>query len=256
MVSNNTPPKKPQKFFFDLNHFDDEAEDVVEETEDLPPPPPTFSEAELEAARKEAYDKGKRDGLAEAEASREKFVAGIFENISKGMATLFEAEEERSKRYEAEAVHLSRAIFRKLFPTLNARFGAEEVAAVITRVMERQEEQPQIMIEVHPDHVGEIETLLAARPHSFAARGSYTVTGNEKLDHGDCRIQWAAGGAHRRAGYLAEEIEKELDQVLADKPVLHDNGLSGDNEESSGKPSQEDAAPGGAAPETEIDDER
>jgi flagellar assembly protein FliH len=180
----------------------------------------------VEAARREGFDKGKREGLAEAQASREKFIASLVDTIAKSFTTLFDAEHQRAHRYESEAVHLARAIFRKLFPTLNEKHGLDEVHTVIARVLEGHREQARITIEVHPDYVEDIEKHIKTAVHSLHGAGDCTVTGDPSLGPGDCRLQWDAGGAHRTAQRLATEIEKELDQVLADKPVLHDNEYS------------------------------
>lgn len=241
----DTLTAKPRKFFFDVNNFNDDFEEVVEE--DLPPPPPTFSEAELEAARKEGYDRGKKDGLAEAQASREKFVATLLETISKSFATLFNAERERESKYETEAAILSRAIFRKLFPALNAKHGLAEVETVITRVLEGTRETPHITIEVHPDYIAAIETHARHIHAGLHGVGDITVTGNFALGPGDCKLQWPAGGAHRAAHALAAEIEKELARVLADRAGLHDNISESTEDNYSGNTTGDPADNGGQA---------
>lgn len=222
MAKNDTYNVKARKFLFDRNNFDDDVEDEVV-TEELPPPPPTYSEAELEAARKRGYEDGKRDGIAEATASRERFVSGILEAISKSFTALFDEEKNRNDLYENEAVHLARAIFRKLFPALNEKHGLDEVRTVIGHVLADSRDKPEIIVDVHPDYVADIESHISGIMQHWHGIGTCTVSGNPALGPGDCRMQWASGGAHRTAARLAGEIEKELDQVLADKAALHDN---------------------------------
>lgn len=240
----DTLTAKPRKFFFDVNNFNDDFEEVVEE---VIPPPPTFSEAEVEAARKDGYDRGKRDGLAEAQASREKFVATLLETISKSFATLFNAERERETKYETEAAILSRAIFGKLFPALNAKHGLTEVETVIARVLEGARETPQIQVEVHPDYIADIETHARHVLAGLHGIGEITVTGNFALGPGDCKLQWPAGGAHRAAAALATEIEKELARVLADRAGLHDNIVESVDDSHSGNTPGDTADNGGQA---------
>jgi flagellar assembly protein FliH len=230
MAKKDNSTAKPQKFFFDVNNFNDDFEEVVEE---VIPPPPTFSEAELDAARAEGFERGKREGLAEAAASREKFVAGIMDAIAKNFATLFQAEHLRAARYEAESVHLARAIFHKLFPALSARHGLDELRAVVARVLENRREEAAVVVEVHPDYVEDVENHIKHVLAGLHVAGQCTVAGNPALGPGDCRMQWDAGGAHRGARTLAAEIEKELDQVLADKAGLHDNEGSSDDPDNS-----------------------
>jgi flagellar assembly protein FliH len=231
---------KPKKFFFDVNNFNDDYEEPVEE---VIPPPPTFSEAELEAARKESYDRGKKDGLAEAQASREKFVSGILETISKNFATLFNAEQERESRYETESIVLARAIFRKLFPSLNARHGLAEVETVIGRVLEGSREQARINIEVHPDYINDIEAHARHILAGLHGAGEVVVGGNFALGPGDCRLQWDSGGGQRTATIIATEIEKELARVLADRAGLHDNGKDTTDETSNSVNTENGAQP-------------
>lgn len=222
---------KPQKFFFDVNDFNDDVEEeIIEDLPPPPPPPPTFSEEELAAARSEGYNQGKRDGLAEAQASREKFTSGILETISKNFATLFQSETERAQRYETEAVHLSAAIFKTLFPALNAHHGVEEVRRVILHTLERYPDKTSIIIEVHPDYVDDITMHLQSLVSVLHGAGDFTVRGNPALGPSDCRLQWAQGGAGRNAAALAGKIEKELSQLLAGRAILHDNEPDSDTE--------------------------
>ena len=219
-----TRPQKPQKFFFDQNCFDD---DYVEEIIPEEPPPPTFSEDELEAARREGYDRGRREATAEAQASREKHIATLLETISNHFQTLFTAEAQRAALYEAEAVALARAIFVKLFPALNERGGLSEIEAVIDKVLENQPQQHEIVIEVHPDYADSIEQRLDALRVLLPNGAQISVTGRDNLGPGDCRMLWDHGGGGRDATSLAQEIHSQLEHMLADRPVLHDNGEEG-----------------------------
>ena len=101
MTQNDTLKKKPSKFLFDMHDFGDV--EPIEKPEEIEPPPPVFSEKELETARKESYQSGKNDGLAEAANSREKFVSGLLETISKDFDALYKQEAARARIYEQEA---------------------------------------------------------------------------------------------------------------------------------------------------------
>lgn len=210
----------PKKFLFDQNCFDEDFEEevIVEE-----PPPPTFSEQELEAARKEGYDRGRADGQAEAAASRQKQVAALLGTISSSFKTLFEAEALRNDQYEGEAVVVAHTIFARLFPALNKKFGLDEVEEVIDRVLKGQKDAPEIIIEVNEAFRDAIQERLETLAPDMPASGKITVTGKADLGPGDCRMRWNNGGAARDISSLAEEIHKQLEHILADKPSLQDN---------------------------------
>ena len=211
---------KETKFYFDQNNFDDDYEEEVEEEE---PPPPTFSEDELALAQKKSFEQGKREGLAEAQASREKQVANLIATITTNFQTLFDAENERAAKYETEALVLSKAIFTKLFPHLNESKGLDEVFAVINSVLETQKEQSEIIIETNPEFVDSIENRLKESLPSIAGQVIIQVIGAGDLGAGDCRMSWKDGGAARNADFLAGEIHRQLEHMLADQPLLHDN---------------------------------
>ncbi len=216
---------KSRKFLFDLNNFD---EDWNTEEEEEEPPPPVFTEEELADAKTKAYERGKHDGLTEATASREKFVANLLNTVTQHISTLFSEEEKRSARFEGEAIHLARTIFNRLFPALNQREGLNEIEHIISKVMENQKQQPEILIEVHSDYTDSIQKHIDKAMKSMNISGVCTVVDNDSLGSGDCRMSWNDGGGRRDSTQLAKQIEKELELILDDKPRLHDNGCKDD----------------------------
>ncbi len=215
-----TVPRKAQKFFFDVNHFDDDFEEEVIFEE---PPPPVFSEEELAAAKEAAFNQGREEALAEAKASRGKYVADLLGTVTAHFQTLFAAEQLRATQYEGEAVLLAHAIFEKLFPTLNRKQGLNEIETMITTVLNNQRNQQEIIVEVHPDYSDSIQKLLETLTGTLQDSGKITVRGNDKLGPGDCRMVWDDGGAGRDVTKISEEIHRQLEHMLADKPTLQDN---------------------------------
>lgn len=214
MAENDTIAMR--KFMFDVNNFDPAPEDEA----------PTFTVEQLETAKREAYDRGRRDGLAEAQGLREKRVADLIDVIKNNFATLFTAEVKRSSQFEAETLFMCRAVFQRLFPGLNERHGLDEVFRAIVTVLEGQRTRPEIVIEVHPDYTDEIRTQMG-RALKTLHEGICTVAGNADLGPGDCRLRWEDGGATRSATTLCKQIGRIFDQGLADKALLRDNSESG-----------------------------
>lgn len=217
--------KKPaRKFFFDVNDFDEHKEEEI--VEPPPPPPPTFSEAELENARRESLQQGRREATAEAEASRERHVADLLQTISREFSTLFAAEDLRNAQYEAESVRLTLATIQRLFPAMNQKYGLEEIQRTISEVLESQREQAVIKLEVQPDYVEIIQEHVKRVLKQGNMAGSCQVLGNHALGAGDCRMSWENGGALRDSAAIAEDIEHHMQVILADRPRLRDNRRS------------------------------
>jgi flagellar assembly protein FliH len=214
------PSKSSKKFMFDINDFNDDVEE--EEEEEVEPPPPTFSEEELANAKQKSYDDGFKRAAHEAEQSREKQVSEYCGLITQHVTDLFSQEEERVKIYETEAVKLSEAIFKQIFPVMNAQHGLEEIKAVIVDVLERHYENPSITITVPDEYLGDIDEFLKTRLDDALAK-RITVNSNDKLGLSDCKVSWNNGGARRSATIMAENIKQQLQQMLAEQSDITHN---------------------------------
>lgn len=228
MVRNkpNPHPTEPaRKFLFDLHDFDDRHKEVEPE-EPPPPPPPVFSEEELERARKDAYQQGYKAAMTEADNSRERRVADLLEVISREFSTLFAAEDLRNAQFEAESIRLTLATFQRLFPAMDKKYGLEEIKSVITDVLENQREQTEMRLDVMPDYVEDIQNYVQRVLRQSNIGGICNVAGNNSCGPGDCRLTWEQGGAQRDSRQLAENIENQMQHVLAERPRLRDNRRS------------------------------
>ncbi|MCC7305712.1 MAG: hypothetical protein IT558_05575 [Alphaproteobacteria bacterium] len=214
-----------QKFLFDKNIFDEEHLARLEAEKN--PPPPTFTEAEMEAARQEAFARGKREALEQSTKSREHLVAQVLEKMARDLGLLFQSESRREKMFETEAVQLCLAAVRKIFPRFHARLGHEELKARLESVLRRQEGHAHIDVHVTPDIVGEIETHLK-HMKSAGIGLNFTVKGDETLSPGAFRLAWADGGALRSAERLAGDIETALEELLAQGGAKVHDGDKGD----------------------------
>jgi flagellar assembly protein FliH len=237
-----------EKFLFDTS-FDTEqsaktkaaaaAQAAVEE-----PPVPTFSEDELETARRAAFAEGQAAGLAEAEASHAKRLAlavealpPLFAQLAQGIAA--EADERRRETLDAALT-----VVRKLFPQLARSHGLEEAHAVIAQCLERLRDEPRVVIRCADDDLD----ALRERVEESAAKGGYegklVFLADERLAPGDLRVEWADGGAERDQASLWKEIDAVIARTLT--PVEADGPVQG-KAAGGRKPTQQQAASKDAA---------
>lgn len=205
---NPMPEIKKEKFYFNVNIFDEQEEPTE-------PPPPMFSEGELGSARQQAFAQGKQEGVKEMEESLAKHTAKILEKISQDIQILFAAETEREKRYEREAVTLSLAIFHRLFPVYQEKFGFEELKGELETVLRKQEGQKQIIVHVAPAAVDGLKAHIA----NAKSNVNFIFEGDETMAIGACRLNWTDGGAVRDSEAMAAQIETAIKDLLAVKDV-------------------------------------
>ena len=194
-----------QKFFFDHNIFDADGNIESELLEEEEPPIPVFSEAELEAAKKAAFQNGHEQAMQEAKASRAQHLAGVLGALAKDMTSLFAQEDARERLYEREVVALVSQIYEKLFPHYAEKAGFGELTAALGNVLGNHSRQSLVLVRIHPDVSDGVEKFLQ-KLQSQNPELRYTVQGDETLSAYSCSLSWEDGGALHNNEALAEEI--------------------------------------------------
>lgn len=215
-------PKDKSLFYFRQNIFD---EGYV--APDEAPPAPTFSEEELEAAKKEAFESGKREGIQQTtqreQSARAQFVAKALDKIASTTQELFGEEEQREQRFQAEAVALASRIFESLYPVYEEKYGFENLKFHIESVLKKHSKTPTIEIYVSENNVEGIQQFLndlTTKGHN----GIFDVYVDKNLDDSACRLSWPQGGSYFNNSEMAEEIRGILAQTLAGTDVnSHDS---------------------------------
>ncbi len=203
------------KPFFNSNVFGDDYEVDEEEIEEIALPPPVFSEEELNAEKEKAFNKGKAEGVRETVESRDQLVAGLLSDLTQATRTLIGAENEREKRFEGEAVRLCLQIFEQLFPHYHTQQGFEEMQQALLSIIQSEEGTSQILIEVHPDYVSDIQGFIKSRAAELPRDCCYEVSGAASFNTSQFKLSWKDGGAVYDIDSLALRIRDTLHDVLA-----------------------------------------
>lgn len=212
-----------QKFMFDRS-FDVEepAEKVtkaVEEVEEVEEEPevvvPTFSEEQVEAARKEGFEQGKTDALKEASTTIENQIVDSTKAIGAQLNQLISSQSQVNNDIFRDAIKISRAITQKSFPSINAEHGILEIEQLIRHILNQILEEPRVKIQVHPtltEHLSERLNEISAETHF---EGRVHIIADEAIEQGDCRIDWSNGGAERNLDNVMLEIDAIISTNLA-----------------------------------------
>lgn len=221
------PKQKLKPFMFDYS-FDDGADEArlaaekaakrsAEEAEaNLPP---TFSVEELEAAKAEAYGKGRQEGMDDAMAGIEQQVARTLDAVFSRISKVFQQHTDWTKEMETDAARLGLAVIGRLAPELARDQELPEVEAVIREAFGFLTEQPKVMIRV----AKELEESLSGKVELMASRvgyeGQVVLVGDPELPIDDCRVSWQAGAVERSLDNVWDQIEQITERVLAGAPT-------------------------------------
>lgn len=209
-----------------------------------PPPPPTFSEAELAAARqagfkegekaghsagygkgfgeghvagrKDGYEAGKTEIMAKVEAR----LAAAVEAVAGGINQMLAERARANAVRQDEPVHLALAMVRKLMPELARSGGLAEIEGVVRACMTEMIDEPRFIVRVAPDMADPVRETLEGMAASRGFTARLVVVDEPALARGDCRIEWAEGGAERDTARLMADIETCVGRLLtAPAPV-------------------------------------
>jgi len=169
---------------------------------------PTFSTAELETARAEAFQAGSDAAAAQAASTDHALIRQAVTAIATHLAA---ARDELLHHAEETAASLARLLLGSLsavLPELSARYGEAELQAVIRAVLPGLFKEPAVTVRINPCHAAaaarEIETAepeLAARLH---------IVPTDSVPPGDVRIAWRNGAASRDAAALWAQVTEAL----------------------------------------------
>jgi flagellar assembly protein FliH len=169
---------------------------------------PTFSAAELEAARAEAWQAGS-DAASAAAASADH--AMIRQTVAAVTEQLVATHDELFELAEQSAATIARLLLGSLgvvLPELTARYGEAELRAIIRIVMPGLFKEPAVTLRINPQHCATVAREIERLDPDLAARLQIVPT--ESIPAGDARIAWRNGGATRDAAALWQQVAATL----------------------------------------------
>jgi len=225
-----------QKFMFDRS-FDppevaavekpaeEDVEEVVEPEEIIP----TFSEAELEATRQEAFEKGKEEGIREASEATESHIRDTTRAIGIQLSEQYRHQQAANADILDDAINAAVAIVRKCFPHMESEHQIIEIEHMVKEILAQIIEEPRVVITVHP----EISTPLGERMEMIKSDthfdGRVVIREDASISPGDCRVEWSNGGADRNSKELWRQIDEIVENNLGAASKLAKLDSASDN---------------------------
>ena len=211
---------QPQRYLFETA-FD--SSDEASSFTACGKPKPRFSQQDLDTAREEGHQAGfaagseaERTNTERQRAEAEGVLAAAVAVICERLTELDGAQAAVFDELAAEAGRLAVTIARKINAELMARQPVTALQATITANLRQIIDEPRVVIRVADpmlDGLAEIVDQIAAEC-GFAGR--LVLLTDDDIQIGDCRIEWADGGAKRDTPALWAEIEAAVSRFFAD----------------------------------------
>lgn len=198
------------------------ARNAASKTKEPPPPPAVkleFTKAQLEAAREEGYIAGHGAALEEAGTSREHYVADAINLIAQNLEKLDEQQKAANVGVEQIAMRMVYGIVRRMLPSFAEQYAVDNIENFVRTVLPVALGEPKILVRAHPMIAGDLETRLKGVFARASFQGTYTVITDYELQPGDCRLEWAGGGADRDEARIWRSVREAVAASYGDVDV-------------------------------------
>ncbi|MDA0655762.1 MAG: FliH/SctL family protein [Proteobacteria bacterium] len=221
-------PKIARPFSFDVS-FDSPRIAQHQETVKENAPPPIFSMEDLEEAREEGFEEGRKAALEAAAGGIEERIADAFEAVKKQLSAIDHNQEEANTRTQAMSLALLRRIVEKLFPAMIANYGMAEIENILDACMPLITDGAKVFLRINDDVAPEVERRLQNIIQQNGILARVTVLPDPELGPSDCILNWGDGGAERDFDALWSQIDVILSkaQEATDTRAMDDPGISG-----------------------------
>lgn len=189
----------------------------------------SFSQTDLDEARRDGFDKGQIEGRDDALNGIEARIAAQLEDMACQITQMLQAWGEVEDRMLREAAIMAHAVAGKLAPGLIAKAPIAEIETLVTQVVEERTQEPRLVVRICEQDLEaareRIEQL--AQAHGFA--GDVILLAEDGMTGGDCRVEWAEGGVERCFRHTAATIDTALARFLDESKQAAEPEAEGQN---------------------------
>lgn len=178
-----------------------------------PPPEPTFSQAELDETFLRGREEGRLDALAERSRARADLVDLVLAALPDALARISHEFRGKAAELEREAIVLTRAVLRKVVPTLLRHQAAAEIENLVRQCLKDNLHEPRIVLRVSEALFEAVEAQILPMTKKAGFTGQLIILADDTIADGACRLEWADGGAERDPAHLLAEIEEAVSRV-------------------------------------------
>jgi flagellar assembly protein FliH len=172
-------------------------------------------DASLAEAESRGHRAGVAAGRAEAAAETERRLAVALEQTAAALGKLAGGLQAIEARVEDEALQVAVTVARKLSGALVAREPLAEIEALATECFRTLVTAPHVAVRVGDALYEEARTRLDALAGQSNFSGRLIVLADPELAAGDCRIEWADGGAVRNRSAVEAAVTAAVERYLA-----------------------------------------
>jgi len=217
-----------KRFLFDIHDFDDPDKQKPEETAQVIAPAPTYSEDELriaiETAKDDGMRKGKQEGFREAEEGFTKQLHDITITLRDEIQGLINTESDRHEKTNGALYDLIVQALETALPSLVARGDLVSVQILIADILKTHSHEDGLVVTTHKDYIEPLENYFGQDQGDNTPKLQFVA--QKETDENilaTTKITWEHGGAIHNPEALKENIQKVLEEALAENELTPQN---------------------------------
>ena len=210
-----------QKFMFDTRFDVSEivepklSDQVADDDEYVAVPPATYSDEDLNAARQEGFEAGKRDGYEAAASSTEDKTLSVLQSVNERFAEVTAAQRKANEEIAQASISVAASIMSKMMPALSEKHGLDEIVAVVEKAIVHLQTEPHITVKV-AEHLAEaVRERVSQLASAHGSMGEITVVGDPEILDGAADLQNCVEEIVRR---YSDPTVQEGDAITPDLP--------------------------------------
>lgn len=206
----------------------------------------------LEATKAEAFEAGRQQGRAEAEAGINSRTSAVLASLLDATNQIFGRLDESVQANLKQASQMSLLIAQRLAPRLVAERPSAEIEGLIRDCLELCLQEPRLVVRVAEELVDPMKEQLDDLQRHAGYAGKFVLIGDPDIAIGDCRVEWPDGGAERCLADLEEEITRAVERFVGEAPNARTAAPAEATENASTEPLQAEPAPAGQEETTNV----
>lgn len=177
---------------------------------------PVFTQTEMDAAKNQAHEEGRLQGLEEgrenawqeAMVSIEKQNSDTLNMIDSSLKELLEISQNCSQTAFTTAIDFAMAVCRKVVPALAEKNAVGEIQGLLEKNFHFLKDEAKISLRLNPFLADKVKPVLADLVKKESYAGKIAVIRDDSLPIGDCRVEWKNGGLQRNAQDVLNQTEE------------------------------------------------
>lgn len=166
---------------------------------------------EIEQQCAEAYERGKKDALAQAERE----AAQALQMLADAARALLSRLDGESAAMREEAARVAVAAARKIAGVALDQFAPDRIQAAIEAAMDALRHQPRLLVRTSPSAAETLRARLEAMRAAHAYSGAILIRDDDALSAGAVIVDWSDGVVSIDPADIAARVDVLVDAALA-----------------------------------------